>query len=484
MGWKNDYKSRLVALEEALQGVRDGDRVVIPLTEQPLDLISQLMKEASRLSNVSICVSTPAFDMSLLIEQGVDVEVEVFLGPLARQYENEGIAPFLPLPFSMTFKANDERPQEAKSIDVCLVSVTPPNDEGMVSFGPQPWFKMGYSKRATTVIAEVNPNLIRTYGDCFMHVDEFDFFVEKDFVIHTTETLLTLVSGYGEPRRSALEEIIRSVSSERLAPLASRFENIDIQVLRTMFGLDDASDQIKSIANHVEALIPHGACIQIGVGSPSSYLPRLGIFDNKIDLGLHTELTVPGIARLVEARVINGSQKNVHENKAVAVSWSGSDDRDLKIIDGNRNFELYEPDYLLNPSLISSNDQQVAINNALTVDLTGQICSESIFGGKMINGIGGQPETHVGALYSKGGRAITLLQSTAMSGSISRIVPKLNEGELVTIPRYWADTIVTEYGVANLLGKNHRERAEQLIGIAHPDFREDLSKSLKGWLIP
>ena len=156
----------------------------------------------------------------------------------------------------------------------------------------------------------------------------------------------------------------------------------------------------------------------------------------------------------------------------------------MKIIDGNRNFELYEPDYLLNPSLISSNDQQVAINNALTVDLTGQICSESIFGGKMINGIGGQPETHVGALYSKGGRAITLLQSTAMSGSISRIVPKLNEGELVTIPRYWADTIVTEYGVANLLGKNHRERAEQLIGIAHPDFREDLSKSLKGWLIP
>ena len=156
----------------------------------------------------------------------------------------------------------------------------------------------------------------------------------------------------------------------------------------------------------------------------------------------------------------------------------------MKIIDGNRNFELYEPDYLLNPSLISSNDQQVAINNALTVDLTGQICSESIFGGKMINGIGGQPETHVGALYSKGGRAITLLQSTAMSGSISRIVPKLNEGELVTIPRYWADTIVTEYGVANLLGKNHRERAEQLISIAHPDFRKDLSKSLKGWLIP
>ena len=123
MGWKNDYKSRLVGLEEALQGLRDGDRVVIPLTEQPMDLISQLMKEASRLSNVSICVSTPAFDMSLLIEQGVDVEVEVFLGPLARQYENEGIAPFLPLPFSMTFKANDERPQEAKSIDVCLNAV-------------------------------------------------------------------------------------------------------------------------------------------------------------------------------------------------------------------------------------------------------------------------------------------------------------------------------------------------------------------------
>ena len=484
MGWKDEYKAKLTSAEGAVSLVKNGDRVVVPLTEQPLSLIAALTDRAETLRGVSVCVSTPGFDIGGLLSGGLEVEVEIFLGPLAREYENVGLSPFVPLPFSLTFKATDERLDEAKPVDVCLVTITPPDENGMVSFGPQPWFKMGYARRAHQVCAEIDPNLIRTYGDCFMHVSEFDVFVQRERIIHTRESLVELVSGFALERKTALLEVINAVNPERLGPIAGRLEQIDIHVLRALYGLDSASEEVRAISDNIMPLIPDGACIQIGVGSPSSYLPRLGIFDNRIDLGLHTELTVPGIAHLVDGGVINGIRKNTHQGKAVAVSWSGSDDRDLDIIDGNPEFELYEPEYLLNPNTISMNDRQIGINNALSVDLTGQICSESVFGGRMMNGIGGQPETHLGALYSKGGRAITLLQSTALDGSVSRIVPKLPEGELVTIPRFWADTVVTEYGVANLLGKNHRERAYALISVAHPDFQKELQQSIKGWLIP
>ena len=139
---------------------------------------------------------------------------------------------------------------------------------------------------------------------------------------------------------------------------------------------------------------------------------------------------------------------------------------------------------MLNPWVIAQNHRQVGINNALSVDLRGQIASESLFGGQMYNGIGGQPETHLGALYSEGGRAITLLYSTALDGAVSRIVPRLESGEIVTVPHFWSDTVVTEFGVARLLGKNHRERAEALIAIAHPDFRAELKRATSGWLTP
>ena len=170
MGWKDEYRNKTVTPDEAVSIVRDGDRVVIPLTEQPLGLVSALINVSDRLDEVAVCVSTPAFDIGALLSAGLEVEVEIFLGPLAREYENSGASPFLPLPFSLTFKTNDERPNESKPIDVAVVTVTPPDANGMVSFGPQPWSKIGYARRADRVIAEVNPNLIDTYGDCFMHI--------------------------------------------------------------------------------------------------------------------------------------------------------------------------------------------------------------------------------------------------------------------------------------------------------------------------
>ena len=482
MPWQDLYNSRLTTAEQAVSIVQDGDRVVVPLTEQPMTLIAALAERAHEVSDATLSVAVPQFDVGPFLDAGWKVEIENFIGPYGRPYENDGFAPYSPLAFSLTFKSPDERGDEAKPIDVALVTVAPPNKHGQVTFGPQSWYKRGFAQRANRVAAEVNPALIRTYGDTFMPLDKIDALVQVEPPTDSHERLHKAIAALPDERRAVFEEIISRVNPNRLVPSIPALATIDLNRLRTQLGIDDPSPETKAIAENVKRLIPHGATIQVGVGTPSSYMPRLGVFDDKIDLGLHTELTVPGVARLVDAGVINGSRKTIHKNRAVAVSWSGANDEDLGIIDDNPIFELYSPEYLLDPWLIAQNHAQIGMNNALSIDLTGQIASESVLGGRMINGIGGQPETHIGALYSKGGRAITMLYSTALDGAVSRIVPNLESGELVTMPRFWADTIVTEYGVADLLGKNHWERAEALIAIAHPDFRKTLRKSLSAGL--
>ena len=484
MTQQDRYNIRLTTPEQAASIVNDGDRVVVPLTEQPMSLIRALAQRAREVSDATLSVAVPQFDVGPFLDAGWKVEIENFIGPYGRPYENDGLAPYSPLAFSLTFKSPDERGDEAKPIDVALVTVAPPNKHGQVTFGPQSWYKRGFAQRANRVAAELNPALIRTYGDTFMPLDRIDALVQVEPPTDGRERLMHAIAALPEERRTTLEEIVGLVNPNRLVPSIPALDTIDLNRLKTQLGIDDPSPETRAIAENVKRLIPHGATIQVGVGTPSSYMPRLSVFDDKIDLGLHTELTVPGVARLVDAGVINGSRKTIHKNRAVAVSWSGANDEDLRIIDDNPIFELYSPEYLLDPWLIAQNHAQIGMNNALSVDLTGQIASESVLGGRMINGIGGQPETHIGALYSKGGRAITMLYSTALDGAVSRIVPNLESGELVTMPRFWADTIVTEYGVADLLGKNHRERAEALIAIAHPDFRKELRKSLSTGLSP
>jgi len=249
-----------------------------------------------------------------------------------------------------------------------------------------------------------------------------------------------------------------------------------IQV-RRFLGIAEPPEVAKTIAGYVGELIHDGATIQIGVGEPSMYLARAGAFDGKHDLGLHTEMSAPGIAKLVERGVITGRRKTLHEGKAVAVAWSGGDEEDFEIVTNNPAFEVYDPDYVLDLNTISRNDNLHSINNAISTDLIGQINSESVFGPRMINGTGGQPETHIGAILSRGGRAITLLPSTALEGAVSRVVATHDAGSIVTIPRYFADTVVTEYGVARLWGKNHRQRAQELVAVGHPDFRADLRQA-------
>jgi 4-hydroxybutyrate CoA-transferase len=263
---------------------------------------------------------------------------------------------------------------------------------------------------------------------------------------------------------------------ERLVAVGPVMTRLPPEQVRRLLGLSAPPEAAKAIAGYVSELVPDGATIQIGAGEPSMYLVRAGAFDGKSDLGIHSEMAAAGVAKLVDAGVINGRRKTLHPGLAIAGAWSGSDAEDLRIVTNNPKFEVRDTDYINDLRVIAQNDKFHSLNNALSIDLTGQINSESVFGGRVINGSGGQPEFQIGALLSKGGRAITLLPATAMEGAVSRIVAWHEAGSLVTVPRFFADTVVTEFGIARLWGKNHRQRAAELIAIAHPDFRAELKK--------
>ena len=217
-----------------------------------------------------------------------------------------------------------------------------------------------------------------------------------------------------------------------------------------------------------------GANLQIGVGEPSSSLVKGGAFDEKEGLGLHSEMIIPGWTKLIREGQMTDANKAFRPGVAVAAGWAGCTPQDLDFIAENPRCELHPSDFVLDPKVMSANDRVHAINSAINVDFQGQINAETVHGPRMINGTGGQPDSHYAAMYSKGGRAITVMKSTALGGAVSRVVPVHEPGTVVTIPRSLADTIVTEYGVAQLFGKSTRERAAELISVAHPDFRAEL----------
>ena len=478
MDWREEYKRRLYPLDDAMKAVHPGDLVVIPIAG-PRALPAALHRHCLETGPIELRLAAPLTDPGWLREGCQDtfrLEFELFIGDFARQATDEGRATYLPNLFSLNFKDHDEERPERRPIDVFLTAVTPPDENGFVQFGAHNWNKRGYVRRARTTIAEVDPGLRPVCGDNKVHITEIERFVEIPPLQITrpmVEAWLRRVED--EALKAEYLSIVEDLDDlDRLIVIGPVMTHVPPLQVRRVLGLAQPPEAAKTIAGYVGEIIPNGAVLQIGVGEPGMYLARAGAFDNKLDLGLHTEMAAPGIARLVEAGVINGSRKTLHHGKAVAVAWSGSDSEDLKIVTNNPKFEVYDPEYVLDIRTISAHDNFHSINNALSVDLIGQINSESVFGSRMINGTGGQPETHMGAVLSRGGRALTLLLSTAMEGALSRIVAQHEAGSIVTIPRFFADTIVTEYGVARLWGKNHRQRAQELIAVAHPDFRAEL----------
>ena len=480
MDWREDYKRKLCTADEAMQEVNRGDLVVVPIAG-PRALPPALFRRGQELGAIDLRLAAPLSDPGWLQADWQEIfriEFELFIGDFARPMVDEGRATYLPNLFSLNFKEHDDQRPERRPIDVFLTSVTPPDGEGYVSFGAHNWNKRGYIRRARTTIAEVDAGLRPVCGDNRVHVSEIERFVEIPALQITrpmVEAWLRRVEDEGL-RAEYLSIVDELKSLDRLIIIGPVMTRVPPDQVRRVLGLAQPPEVARIISGYVSELLPDGATIQIGVGEPSMYLARAGAFDNKVDLGIHTEMAAPGLAKLVDAGVISGRRKTLHEGKAVAVAWSGSDEEDLEIIAENPAFEVYDPEYLLDIRTIARNDNFCSLNNALSIDLIGQINSESVFGPRLINGTGGQPETHIGAVMSRGGRAITLLPSTAMEGVVSRILPEHEPGSIVTIPRFFADTVVTEHGIARLMGKNHRQRAQELIAIAHPDFRAELRR--------
>ena len=284
---------------------------------------------------------------------------------------------------------------------------------------------------ARLTIAAVDPSIPATFGDTWIHVSEIDKFV--------------LVDPYRIP--------------ELPAPVVEPWE--------------------AAIAGNVGELIRDGDTIQFGLGSTTSAVVREGALADKAGLAYWGELTVAGTIDLVKAGVITGERSRIHPHKFIATS-AGNSKGDIEFIAENPQFEFYEPDYVHNPGVISSNPNMVAVNNALTVDLTGQIAAGE-FGHTTWSGTGGQFAFAMGAYMSTGGRSITVLPATAAGGTKSRIVGQFEAGQIITVPRDIADLVVSEYGVASLINKSQRERVDEMISIAHPDFRADLRKHADDW---
>jgi len=342
----------------------------------------------------------------------------VFIGANVREAINEGRADYTPMYLS---EIEDLFESGAMPLDVALIQVSPPDSHGFCSFGVGVDTTLTAARLASYVVAQVNDQMPRTYGDSFVHVSKIDAVVE---------------------------------SSRPLCAM-QRVEATDMQ---------------EAIARNVAGLIDDGAVLQTGIGGiPDAVLPLL--MDRK-DLGVHSELVSDGVIPLIDAGVITGARKNFKPRKIILGFVLGTQ-RLFDYVDDNPIFEFHPTAYTNDPALIARNDHMVAINSALQVDLTGQVCSDSI-GTYFYSGIGGQVDFLRGASRSKGGKPIIALPSTAKNGTISRITPMLAPGAGVVTSRGLIRYVVTEYGVAYLHGKSIRQRAQALIEIAHPKFRDEL----------
>ncbi len=421
MSWEMEYKKRLKTADAALECVKSGMRVYIqPGCAEPETLVEALIRRAPELHDVEIvhmmtmgCAPYVAPEMAGHFRHNA-----MFIGANVREAINDGRADYTPIYLSEIeglFESGE------MAIDVALIEVSPPDSHGYCSFGIGVDTTLTAAKCAHYVVAQINDNMPRTYGDSFIHVNDIDAFVE---------------------------------SSRPLCGL-KRPVVTDLQV---------------AIAQKVAGLIDDGAVIQTGIGGiPDAVLPLL--MDRK-DLGVHSELVSDGVIPLIEAGVLTGARKNFKPRKIILGFAIGTEHL-FEFVDNNPIFEFHPTAYTNDPLLIARNDNMIAINSALQVDLTGQVCSDSI-GNLFYSGIGGQVDFLRGASRSKGGKPIIAISSTAKHDIISRIVPVLAPGAGVVTSRGLVRYVVTEYGVAYLHGKSIRERAKALIEIAHPRFRPEL----------
>jgi acetyl-CoA hydrolase len=426
MDWTKIYQSRIVTAEDAVHQIKSGDRIFLTGNcSVPQTVLAALVDYAPQLTDVEIAQALtvgPADYVGPDMEGHLRVNT-MFISANIRKAVQEGRADFTPVllsEYTLLFK------KKYLPLDVALVHVSPPDNYGFCSFGVEVGLTKTPAESARIIIAEVNQQMPRTLGDSFIHVSKLNYIVPVDY---------------------PLPEVV--------------------------MGSEDGSEVTQTIAGYIAELIPDGATMQMGIGAiPDAVLKYL--YEKK-DLGVHSELFSDGVIDLVEAGVLTNARKTLHTGKIVAGFIIGTK-RLYDWVDDNPLIELHPTEYVNDPFVIAQNEKQVAINSAIEIDLTGQICADSI-GPKLYSGIGGQLDFIYGASRSVGGVPIIALPSTAKQ--FSRIVPMLKQGAGVVTGRNHVRYVVTEYGIADLYGKSIRQRAQSLIGIAHPQFREDLTRQAR-----
>jgi 4-hydroxybutyrate CoA-transferase len=424
MDWLSQYEPKIVTAEEAVGAIRSGHRIFVTgncsVPQVVMEALNQRARELENLRLIQVLVIGKADYVKPELVPHITVN-SLFISPSIREAVNDGRADFTPVFLS-------EIPGLFKSgrlpLDVALIHVSPPDKNGYCSYGVEVGVSKTAAEAAKIVIAEVNPHMPRTLGDSFIHVSKIDYVVEVDY---------------------PLMEIQMAISSP----------------------------EQEAIATHIAAIIPDGATLQMGIGGiPDAVLKKL---HNHQHLGVHTELFSDGVVDLVEAGVITNERKSFHPGKIIAGFVLGTQ-RLYDFVDDNPIVELHPTEYINDPFNIAKNDRMVSINSAIQVDLSGQVCADSM-GSYLYSGVGGQVDFVRGAARSKGGMPIIAMLSTAKKETISRIVPTLTPGAGVITTRNDVHYVATEYGVADLYGRTVRERAKALVEIAHPKFREELAEA-------
>lgn len=430
--WRDKYKSKVLTSDEALRVVKSGDKIVIqPGCAAPMELIRALVRKKDELMDVEIYHILIVGDLPY-----IKPEMEkhfrhraFFIGGNVREAVNAGRADYIPIFLSeltLLFKNGVILP------DIALINVSPPDEHGYCSYGIEVGNIKTPAENSKVIIAQINDQMPRSLGNSFIHISKIDFIVE-----------------HNEPLME-LPQVDPNASPEVLA----------------------AYDKI---GQYIGEMIEDGSTLQMGIGAiPDSVMKYLK--DHK-DLGIHTEMFSDGVIELVENGIVNGEKKTLHPGKIIAGFVLGTK-KSFDFINNNPIFEFHPQEYVNDPFIIAKNNKMVAINSAIEIDLTGQVCSDSM-GPKFFSGIGGQVDFVRGAAHSEGGKPIIALPSTTKDGKISRIVPFLKPGAGVVTSRGDVHYVVTEYGVANLFGKSIHERVKSLIRISHPKFRDELTQFAK-----
>ncbi|MBW2622028.1 MAG: acetyl-CoA hydrolase/transferase family protein [Deltaproteobacteria bacterium] len=479
-GWQKLYQEKLVSLEEAAGVIKSGDHIFIPngyTGEMPFAIVAR--KDELRDVRVEICA--PANDPGWLMgemSESFDMVIRTYLH-MARPGHDEGHVHFLPYTVGSYFKPYADNRPGAQSIDVLLMEVSPPDEKGFCTFGSVLWEKRRYAQAARTVIAEIDDYQIRSRGDTAIHISEIDYLVDISSPPITLDESEMVANLFPPEKQDTVRESVLSGNPRGLRRAFDGIMDLEPLDIEILLQIEDPDEETRAIAKHLKPLIRDGDTVQIGVGKPSKYMVELGVLDDRNDLAIFSEMACPGMGFLVKRGIATGRYAALHPGKAVFTGLIGFRRDEVLWANENPLIELHSADYVVNIANIAQNMNMVGINNILQVDLTGQLTCETQFGPRLINGTGGQIEFHIGSFSAPGGRAISLLKSTWNDGGISTIVPSLEKGSLVTIPRAFADYVVTEWGVAELAGKTHRERAEALIQIAHPDFRDTLTEAAR-----